>query len=262
MHDISAVFSGSIVGFVLGLIGGGGSILAVPLLVYLVGVASPHVAIGTSAVAVALSALFSLVGHARSGNVNWPCALLFTTSGIVGAAVGSTLGKQFDGQRLLVLFGALMLVIAGLMLRRRGGSGSDFVPLTTGSAAKLAPRLIGYGLATGAMSGFFGIGGGFIVVPGLIAATDMPLLTAVGSSLVAVTAFGLTTAANYALSGLVDWRLVVHFVAGGAAGSIFGGRAAKSLSQRKQALSHLFAGMVAVVGLYVFLRGLMSVLTG
>ena len=81
-----------------------------------------------------------------------------------------------------------------------------------------------YGLATGAMSGFFGIGDGFLVVPGLIAAADMPLIAAVGSSLVSVTAFGLTTAANYALSDLVDWRLVGLFVLGGVLGSLFGGR--------------------------------------
>lgn len=101
IHDILAVGSGAVVGFVLGLIGGGGSILAVPLLVYVVGVRSAHVAIGTSSVAVALSALSSLAGHARAGNVRWPCALAFAASGIVGASLGSTIDKSFDGQRLL-----------------------------------------------------------------------------------------------------------------------------------------------------------------
>ena len=86
--DIASVGSGSLVGFVLGLIGGGGSILAVPLLVYVVGVASPHVAIGTSSVAVALSAFSNLLGHARVGNVRWPCALVFSAAGIAGAALG------------------------------------------------------------------------------------------------------------------------------------------------------------------------------
>jgi len=87
-----ATGSGGLVGFVLGLIGGGGSILAVPLLMYVVGVSSPHVAIGTSAVAVAASAFGNVIGHARAGNVKWPCALVFAASGVAGAALGSSLG--------------------------------------------------------------------------------------------------------------------------------------------------------------------------
>jgi uncharacterized protein len=260
LQDIVAIGSGSLVGFVLGLIGGGGSILAVPLLVYVVGVPSPHVAIGTSAVAVALSALASLVRHARAGNVRWPCALFFATCGMAGAAFGSTLGKQIEGQRLLVLFGLLMIVIAAVMLRKRTGDGEHFVPLSRVTAGRLAPRLTVIGLLTGAMSGFFGIGGGFLVVPGLMAAADLPLLAAVGSSLVSVTAFGLTTAANYALSGLIDWRLVIMFVVGGMIGSLFGGRISVKLAQRKQALSRVFATIVASVGLYVVVRGVLTLM--
>jgi uncharacterized membrane protein YfcA len=258
LQDILAVLSGSAVGFVLGLIGGGGSILAVPLLVYVVGVPSPHVAIGTSAIAVGLSAASSLVGHARAGNVRWPCALLFTAAGAIGAAIGSTLGKRFDGQRLLVLFGVLMVVVAASMLRRRVDDGSAFTRLNRETASTVGSRLAGFGLATGTLSGFFGIGGGFLVVPGLVAATGMPLINAVGSSLVSVTAFGLTTAANYALSGLVLWRLVALFVLGGVLGSVFGSRAAGHLATRKRLLSQVFAGIVATVGVYVIARGLLG----
>lgn len=255
-QDFLSIFSGSLVGAVLGLIGGGGSILAVPLLVYVVGVPSPHVAIGTSAVAVALSALSSLLGHARLGNVRWPCAITFTAAGVAGAALGSTLGKAFDGQRLLLLFGLLMIAVAGMMLRRRPSAASDFIPLTRDSAAALAPRLAGFGVVTGTLAGFFGIGGGFLVVPGLIAATEMPLIAAIGSSLVSVTAFGITTAANYAASDLVDWRLVTLFVAGGIAGSVVGGQLAQRLSTHKTALTQVFAAIVATTGLYVVWRGI------
>ncbi|MCF8478726.1 MAG: TSUP family transporter, partial [Pseudolabrys sp.] len=93
--------SGSLVGFTLGLVGGGGSILAVPLLVYVVGVPSPHVAIGTSALAVAAGAAANLAGHARAHTVKWPCALVFALSGTAGAAGGAHLGKLVDGTRLL-----------------------------------------------------------------------------------------------------------------------------------------------------------------
>ena len=258
IHDILAAGSGALVGFVLGLIGEGGSILAVPLLVYVVGVRSAHVAIGTSSVAVALSALSSLVGHARAGNVRWSCALVFAACGIVGASFGSTIGKSFDGQRLLTLFGILMIVIALLMLRRPKGEIKEFVPLSRQSATAIAPRLAAFGTGTGLLAGFFGIGGGFLVVPGLVAGARMPLLTAIGSSLVSVFAFGLTTAANYALSGFIDWRLVVMFVLGGIAGSLFGGRLAARLAGQKRTLSIIFAAIVAGVGVYVTVRGLVG----
>ena len=104
--------SGMLVGFSLGLVGGGGSILAVPLMVYVVGVPEPHVAIGTSAIAVAANAAVNLSNHARGGTVVWSCALMFAAAGIVGAFGGSILGKMLDGQKLLALFALVMLVIA------------------------------------------------------------------------------------------------------------------------------------------------------
>ncbi len=93
LHTLLAIGSGSIVGFTLGLVGGGGSIMAVPLLVYVVGVASPHLAIGTSAVAVAVSAAANLIGHARAHTVKWNCAIVFALAGIAGAA-GGALSRQ------------------------------------------------------------------------------------------------------------------------------------------------------------------------
>ena len=238
--------SGALVGFVLGLVGGGGSILAVPLMVYLVGVRSPHVAIGTSALAVAANAALGLATHARLGNVKWRCSLVFAAAGVAGALIGSTLGKAFDGQKLLFLFALVMVVVGILMLRRRGHVGDAEVKLGRENAAKL----VLYGLGTGLFSGFFGIGGGFLIVPGLVAATGMPMLFAVGSSLVAVTAFGLTTAANYALSGLVDWMLALVFIGGGFLGSFVGTRAAKRLSGAGH-LTTVFASLIFVVAAYM-----------
>src|SRR3546814_2782304 len=95
------------------LIGGGGSILALPLLLYVVGMKDPHVAIGTSALAVAANAFANLVQHARAGTVKWPCALVFGVSGVAGALIGSTLGKMVAGQHLLVLFAGVMIVEIG-----------------------------------------------------------------------------------------------------------------------------------------------------
>lgn len=253
-HDLLAIGSGGIVGFTLGLVGGGGSIMAVPLLVYVVGVSSPHMAIGTSAVAVAASAAANLAGHARARTVKWNCAAVFALAGITGAAVGAHFGKLIDGARLLTLFGALMIAVGVLMLRPRKSGGDPDVRLTRDSL-HLLPYLAGIGFLVGAMSGFFGIGGGFLIVPGLIAATGMPLINAIGSSLFAVTAFGLTTAASYAASGLVDWPLAGLFVVGGAAGGLGGIALARRLSSYKHALSRTFSAIVVAVGFYVALRG-------
>ena len=239
-------FSGALVGFVLGVVGGGGSILAVPLMVYLVRVRDPHLAIGTSALAVAANAAIGLLGHHRIGNVKWRCASLFAVTGIVGAAIGSTLGKAFDGQKLLFLFALVMILVGVLMLRRRSHVGDPGVMLGRENAAKL----VLYGFGTGLFSGFFGIGGGFLIGPALIAATGMPMLSAVGSSLVAVTAFGLTTAVNYSLSGLVEWPLGFAFIAGGFLGSAAGTRTARQLSSKGQ-LTLVFAGLIFVVAAYM-----------
>ena len=112
-----------LVGFSLGLVGGGGSILAVPLMVYVVGVPEPHVAIGTSAIAVAANAAINLSNHARGGTVIWSCALMFAAAGMLGAFGGSILGKMVDGQKLLALFALVMIVIALLMLKTRARIG-------------------------------------------------------------------------------------------------------------------------------------------
>ena len=238
--------SGALVGFSLGLVGGGGSILAVPLMVYLVGVKSPHVAIGTSALAVAANAFMSLLNHARAGNVRWRCGLMYAAAGVLGAFGGSTASKAFDGQRLLFLFAIVMIVVGALMLRRRRHAGTAGVQCDRTNAKKV----LGYGLGTGAFSGFFGIGGGFLIVPGLVASTDMAMINAVGTSLVAVTAFGLTTALNYAGSGLVDWLLTGTFIGGGALGSWLGAKAAKRLSSAGQ-LTTIFAVLIFAVAAYM-----------
>ena len=175
MQGVLGLASGALVGFSLGLVGGGGSILAVPLMVYVVGVPDAHVAIGTSAIAVAANAAVNLSNHARGGTVVWSCALPFAAAGIVGAFAGSILGKMMDGQKLLALFALLMLVIAVLMLKTRSRIGLPDVQMTLANT----PAILGLGLATGTLSGFFGIGGGFLIVPALMLATGMPIMNAV-----------------------------------------------------------------------------------
>src|SRR4029079_4987727 len=222
-----------LVGFSLGLVGGGGSILAVPLMVYVVGVPEPHVAIGTSAIAVAANAAINLSNHARGGTVVWSCALTFAAAGIIGAFCGSLLGKMIDGQKLLALFALVMLFTALLMLKRRARVGASDVKMSMTNL----PAILGLGLVTGTVSGFFGIGGGFLIVPALMLATGMSIMNAVSLSLVAVTAFGTTTALSYAWSGLVSWGLAGLFVAGGIAGGTGASREAQILAAWRGALA-------------------------
>ena len=256
LPDLLATGSGALVGLVLGLVGGGGSILAVPLLIYVVGVSSPHVAIGTSALAVSVSALGNLLPHWRAGNVKWRCAAVFAAAGVLGALVGSTVAKALEGDKLLALFGVVMVVVGIAMLRRRAIGGNPDVRLTSETAKELLPLLLGIGFGVGLFSGFFGIGGGFLIVPGLVLATGMPLTSAIGTSLVAVSAFGAATAASYAVSGLIDWWLAGLFALGGLIGGVGGVQLGRVLAARKQALNTFFASLVIVVGVYVVSRGL------
>jgi len=247
LTDTFAVASGALVGLVLGLLGGGGSILAVPLLLYLVGVQDPHVAIGTSAVAVSASAAINLVLHARKGTVKWPCAIAFAASGSLGALVGAAFGKAVDGQKLLLAFAVAMFGVGISMLLRKPDAGDPDTRISLGLAARLIPT----GFFTGMASGFFGIGGGFLIVPGLIGATNMLILNAVGSSLVAVTAFGAATAASYAFSGLVLWDVAGLFILGGLIGGLAGQRAGIALATRKGMLARVFAGFIFVTAIYI-----------
>jgi uncharacterized membrane protein YfcA len=256
MQGVLGLASGALVGFSLGLVGGGGSILAVPLMVYVVGVPDPHVAIGTSAIAVAANAAVNLSNHARGGTVRWSCALTFAAAGIFGALIGSTFGKMLDGEKLLALFSLLMLAIAVLMLKTRSRVGLPDVRMDWSNL----PAIVGLGLATGTLSGFFGIGGGFLIVPALMLATGMSIMNAVSSSLVAVTAFGLTTAASYAWSGLISWGLAGLFIAGGIAGGWLGSRLARGLSARRGMLNTVFAAVIIAVALYMLLRSLTPIL--
>jgi uncharacterized membrane protein YfcA len=250
LADVLAISSGAAVGLILALIGGGGSILATPALLYVVGVSNPHLAIGTSALAVSVNAFANLINHARRGNVKWRCAGVFAASGVVGAALGAAIGKMTDPRVLLPLFALVMIAIGVQMLRPRAETAAGDVRLTRENA----PKLIGYGLGVGALSGFFGIGGGFLIVPGLIAASGMTMLQAVGSSLLSVGSFGATTAGSYALDGLIDWRVALLFIGGGLIGGALGAGFAQKLAKQRGALQRVFAVVVFAVAAYMLYR--------
>jgi uncharacterized membrane protein YfcA len=143
-----------------------------------------------------------------------------------------------------------MIAVGVAMLRPRAAAGNPDVRITTA----IAVRLVAIGLIVGALSGFFGIAGGFLIVPAIMLGSGMPILNAIGSSLLSVGTFGLTTAINYAISGLVDWLIAALFVAGGLIGGVVGMRAALILAKSRRVLTSVFAGVIFAVAIYMLGR--------
>jgi uncharacterized membrane protein YfcA len=249
---VKSIISGGLVGFTLGLIGGGGSILAVPLLVYFVGYAKhPHTAVGTTAVAVAVNALIAIVPHVRGKTVQFQPGIYFALAGILGAALGSKLGLMVEGGHLLFLFALLMLVISVLMWRRGDRPQQQAQSTDTGAGFPFA-RVFGTGFVVGAASGFFGIGGGFLVVPGLIASAGLSTIAAVGTSLLSVFAFGATTAIQYALAGKVDVGVAALFIVGGMLGGMLGAAAGRKIGSAR--LGRVFSAVLVVIAIYMMVK--------
>lgn len=249
---VLATAGGAVIGLLLSVFGGGGSVLATPLLIYLVGIENTHVAIGTSAAAVAVNAAVGLATQARAGRVKWPCALVFGGAGLAGSLVGAHLAKLVDGGQLLLWFAAAMALVALSMLAPRKSAGDPAVHLDVARTLKLAPL----GLVVGLAAGFFGIGGGFLIVPGLMAATGMTLANAAASSLVSVVLFGGATSVSYAASGLIDWPVFLCLVAGGGVGALAGGPVAQRLAGHADLARRGFAVMVLLTAAYVAFRAL------
>ena len=245
-----AALGGALIGLLLTLFGGGGSVLATPWLLYVVGLTDVHAAIGTSAAAVAVNAATGLAGQARAGRVKWPCATVFAAAGLAGALVGAELGKRVNGQALLMWFAFAMIAIALSMLLPKKDEGDPAVHLTPPMILKLAP----VGLFTGLAAGFFGIGGGFLIAPGLMASTGMTLANAGASSLVSVTLFGGATSASYALAGKVIWPMFFALVLGGGLGTLAALPLANRLASRAPLARKLFAALVIAVAGYILLR--------
>ncbi|MDG6930711.1 MAG: sulfite exporter TauE/SafE family protein [Nitrososphaerota archaeon] len=246
---ILSVISGLIVGFSLGLIGGGGSILAIPLLIYFVGFDHPHIVIGTTALAVSINAFLNLVPHARKKHVNFKKGILFSIPGVIGVLMGAELGLLTPGNKLLFIFAILMIVIAIYMLKRK------CINVAVNPTHKESyAKLLSIGLLVGFASGFFGIGGGFLIVPGLIYAGALNIIQAVGTSLVSVGVFGVVTAIRYSLNGDVDLIISALYIVGGIFGGWIGTYYASKVSKRL--LTKIFAIIIILVAIYMLFMNL------
>lgn len=255
-HLIVIAFAlAALVGVSLGLLGGGGSILTVPILTYVLGM-DPREAIAASLFIVGVTSAVGMVGHARAGRVRWSTGLLFGVAGMIGAFAGGILGGYIPGAILMVLFAVMMILTATAMIRGRrnrqsGVSNSEHRPAVL--------RILLDGLLVGIATGLVGAGGGFLIVPTLTLLGGLPMAIAVGTSLLVITMKSLGGLGGYLLSVQLDWPLVLGFTATAIAGSFVGVALAGRVPER--ALRTGFGVFVLVVGGFVLVQEVPPLLT-
>lgn len=231
-----------VIGALLGLLGGGGSILTVPMLVYLLGVDATS-AIPTSLIVVGVTAIAALLPAARAGNVRFRAGAFIAGGAVLGAFAGGRLASLFPGRVLLAAFGALMLAAAFAMMRRRA-------PATAAARALGVPAALAVGVAIGVVSGLVGAGGGFLIVPALVLVAGLPMRDAVGTSLFVIALQSVAGFAGQIAHAHVDLTLAGVVTLASVAGSQIGVRLGNKLSQDH--LRGAFAWLVLVLGAIVF----------
>jgi uncharacterized protein len=271
-----ALIFGAVVGVSLGLTGGGGSILAVPLLVYGLSVA-PREAVGVSLAAVGATALAGAAHRVWRGDVELRTGLMFAVAGMLGAPAGTFIGRRVSETLLLMLFAALMLLVAARMWRRASTNPEEAAALRApigkppidepGPACRRDPAgrlrmtsrcavvLAVAGVASGVLSGLFGVGGGFVVVPALVLFSGMGIHRAVATSLLVIALVSASGLASYLLAGQpLSASVTLLFVAGGVAGLALGTWFGRSLSPVK--LQKAFAAVIVAVAGFVIMKNI------
>lgn len=241
---IGLVLSAAI-GLSLGLIGGGGSILTVPILVYFLGV-DAHDAVAMSLAVVGATSLFGTYLHHRLGSVDFRTGLLFGAAGMAGALAGSPLTKMVAPQTLLLIFAALMFVVAGSMLWRRRAEATS---------PKREPdrrKAVAAGFAVGILTGFLGVGGGFLIVPALVFFGGLGIREAVGTSLFVIALNSAAGLAGHAAGGHPDWALTFVVLMLAVGGAVVGTRVSRRIAAHR--LQKVFAMLVVGIALFLLAK--------
>lgn len=269
-----SVLFGALVGLALGLTGGGGSIFAVPLLIYGLGV-TPGSAVAISLVAVAATAATGAAEGLARGVVELRAALIFAVAGMLAAPLGVYFGGLVAGRVIVVAFAILMCAVALRMLIRARGvpeqarivrsriapdAAADRGTVCRYSQdgrlrlnAPCSAALLAAGLAVGVLSGFFGVGGGFLIVPALVLITEMGIHRAVATSLLVIVLVGLSGVLSSMVAGrAIDWSLALLFIVGGLLGMLGGRLLARRLAGAT--LQTLFALAMLVIAVFMLLR--------
>jgi uncharacterized protein len=263
----AAVGLGLLIGLVLGALGGGGAVLAVPALVHVLGL-DPQAATTGSLFIVGTTAVVAALGHARSGRVRWGVAAGFCVVGIPAGFAGTALNRRVDADLLLVAFSGVVLLAAAAMLAQSRSPADHRVPVGApapdpGRAAPPPVRhravtVLATGTVVGFMTGFFGLGGGFVIVPALTLALRFPMRHAVGTSLVVIAVNSGAALLARAGTAEFDWSVIAPFTLAAAAGSLVGKRLADRLAARS--LTRAFAVLLVVVAAYTGAVGLVALL--
>ncbi|MGR0220072.1 sulfite exporter TauE/SafE family protein [Agromyces sp. ZXT2-6] len=245
---VVALLLAVLVGVSLGLMGGGGSILTVPILTYVLGM-GPKEAIAASLFIVGVTSAVSVFSHARAGRVRWKTGLIFGGAGMAGAFLGGILGGYIPGPVLMVLFAVMMIATATAMIRGRKKSADP-----AGHPQKTLPvaRILLDGFAVGIATGLVGAGGGFLIVPALNLLGGLPMAVAVGTSLLVIAMKSFAGLGGYLLSVQLDWPVVLAFTAIAVAGSFVGSALAGRIPET--ALRKGFGIFVLVVGAFVIVQ--------
>lgn len=253
---IAGLLLAALVGIALGLLGGGGSILTVPILTYVLGM-DPREAIASSLFIVGVTSVVGVFAHARAGRVRWKTGLIFGAAGMVGAFVGGILGGYIPGTLLMILFAVMMVATATAMIRgrkKKAGAAHD----TQGGLPLL--RIVLDGFLVGIATGLVGAGGGFLIVPALTLLGGMPIAIAVGTSLMVIAMKSFAGLGGYLFSVSLQWPVVLAFTGVAVAGSFAGAALAGKVPEK--ALRRGFGIFVLVMGVFVLSQELPAALSG
>ena len=244
-----ALVVGAVIGVLLGLLGGGGSIMAVPALVYALGLGTSQ-AILISLIVVGVASAFGAVPKVRAGQVQWRLAGIFALFGIPATFVGSAIGDHLPEAAIMIGF-AVVMVAAGIrMLRDTGDTGTACEVGNEGiNWRRCAPRSIPTGFGVGLLTGLFGVGGGFLIIPALVLMLGVEMSIAIGTSLVIITANSAGGVLAHLHDAQFDWTITASFVVTAIVGSLIAGQLGTKLDTAR--LRHWFAYLVFVVAAYV-----------
>lgn len=249
MNIAVALALGAVIGVLLGLLGGGGSILAVPALVYVLGLGIEQ-AIPMSLIVVGTASAVGALPKIRVRQVQWRLAAIFAAAGIPATFLGTAIGKHLPQPALLIGF-AVVMVAAGIrMLRENGGTGTACKVGDSGiNWRRCAPRSIPAGFLVGLLTGLFGVGGGFLIIPALVLMLGVEMPIAIGTSLLIIVANSAAGVVSHLTGGNIDWAITAAFVGTAILGSLIAGHLGIKLDTRR--LQHWFAYLVFAVAAYV-----------
>ena len=232
---------GLAIGFSLGLVGGGGSVLAVPVLVYVFG-EDVKAATTTSLLVVGATAIVGGLDHARAGHVRWRVALAFAAAGIVGALAGTALNRAADPDVIIALFAFVLLAAAYFMARENSFGPRRAADSRSGLLLRVGPA----GLGVGVLTGFLGVGGGFVILPALVLLLALPMDDAVGTSLIVIAFTSASALLAHLASGSIDWPMAAALTLSAVVGALAGSRLGEHVSNKR--LRQAFAAMLAILG--------------